>query len=491
MSLLRAERIEQIIAEAFATLERVGVWVENDEAVDLLGGAGARVSDDRSRVFIPQALAERSLASVPRSFSLFDRDGANETIVGHDGLVFVPGSAAVTVHDHAANRARKPTTDDVIDFVRITDHLPVFAAQSTGIVPADVPQQIADRYRLYLALVFGRKPVVTGTFAKDGFATMLAMLTAVRGGADALRERPLAIFDCCPSPPLSWSDLTCQALMDCAQSGVPAETVSMPLPGAAAPVTLAGSLVQHTAETISGIVIHQTAAPGAPIVYGGALACFDMRTGTTPLGAVETLLMDVGYIEVARALGLPSHTYMGLSDAKTPDYQAGMETAMGTTLAILSGVNVVAGAGMLDFVNCQSLEKLVADAEACAAAKRLRAGIVFREATAGLDVLTELARSKDFLTSAHTRRFFRDEVYYPSDLIDRSNMGDWEKRGALSTVDRAHRRVEHLLAAPPASEPPSGDVLNALEELMAADARAHGVDHVPDWRKRLRTPSSP
>jgi trimethylamine--corrinoid protein Co-methyltransferase len=484
VSLLRPERIEQIITEAFQTLERVGVWVENADALDLVAEAGATVSEDRRRAYIPQALAERCLASVPACFSLFDRDGEVETPVGGEHVAFVPGSAAVTIHDYGQGRARRPATADVVDFVRLTDQLDIFELQSTGVVPADVPETVADRYRLFLALIVGRKPIVTGTFAKDGFATMRDMLVAVRGDAAALRDRPLAMFDCCPSPPLSWSDLTCQTLVDCARNGVPAEIVSMPLPGAAAPVTLAGSLVQHTAETISGVVIHQSASPGAPLVYGGAPACFDMRAGTTPLGAVETMLMDVGYVEIAKTLGLPAHTYMGLSDAKSPDFQAGMESAMGAALAVLAGVNVMAGPGMLDFVNCQSLEKLVLDAEVCATVRRLGAGIAFRERTAGLDILSELASTRNFLTSDHTRRFFRDEVYYPSDVIDRSNMGDWETAGGLSAGERAHRRVAQLLTAATDVDPLPDETMAVVETLMRADARRHGLDTLPDREPR-------
>ena len=79
------------------------------------------------------------------------------------------------------------------------------------------------------------------------------------GGSDALRQHPRAIFDVCPSPPLNWSEFASQNLVDLARAGVPAEIVSMPLAGATAPVTLAGSVVQHAAECISGITIHQLA----------------------------------------------------------------------------------------------------------------------------------------------------------------------------------------------------------------------------------------
>ncbi len=119
--------------------------------------------------------------------------------------------------------------------------------------------------------------------------------------------------------------------MDCAVHGIPAETVSMPLAGATSPVTLAGALVQHTAESLSGVVIHQTVSPGAPIVYGGAPAIFDMRKGTTPLAAVESSMIEMAYAQIGKSFGLPVHGYLALSDAKLPDYQAGFETAMGAT----------------------------------------------------------------------------------------------------------------------------------------------------------------
>ena len=75
---------------------------------------------------------------------------------------FDPGSAALKILDHRTGEARAPRTADLVDFARVTDALPHFAAQSTGIVPADVPPRIADRYRLFIALLSSKKPVVTG-----------------------------------------------------------------------------------------------------------------------------------------------------------------------------------------------------------------------------------------------------------------------------------------------------------------------------------------
>jgi len=481
--LLSSDRIGQIVADAKRTLETIGVIVENEKAVELVRAAGATLSRDGKRILIPGELVERCVDSAPESFSLFDRDGSAVGVVGGDHVIFDPGSAAISLFDHAEQRSRRPSTRDVVHFVAVTDQTEGFDAQSTGLVPADLPHEIADRYRLFLALVHSRKPIITGTFAKDAFAVMLAMLAEARGGAAELREKPLAIFDCCPSPPLMWSDLTCQALMDCASHGIPAETVSMPLTGATSPVTLDGALVQHTAESLSGIVIHQTVAPGAPLVYGGAPSIFDMRKGTTPLAATESALIVMAYAQIGKSLGLPVHGYLALSDAKLCDYQAGFETAMGATIAALSRINIVSGAGMLDFSSCQSLEKIVLDGEVCRMAKRLIEGVRPRPANEAVEVLREVIGlgSSSFMTADHTRRHFREEVYYPSAVVDRGSYGDWEKSGKKSAADRAHARVSELLAHPKLSMA-SGDLVERLEEIMAADAKKHGGAALPVWR---------
>lgn len=156
---------------------------------------------------------------------------------------------------------------------------------------------------------------MTGTFSGRSLQTMLALLAEESGGAEALRQKPRAVFDVCPSPPLNWSEFASQNMVDLARAGVPAEIVSMPLAGATAPVALAGSIVQHAAECISGIVIQQLAQPGAPVVWGGAPAIFDMRSGTTPMGAIETAMLDLACAQVGKLLGL-THTRLSGCDGR-------------------------------------------------------------------------------------------------------------------------------------------------------------------------------
>lgn len=469
LNLFAPEEPGRLVAEACRVLERVGVLVENEEGRDLLAGAGAGVQGGRHT--IPERLVREALATAPRRVVLYDIHGAPACDLGEDRVHFDPGSAAIHILDPERGR-RAATTEDVIRLVRLVDRLPHYAAQSTALLPSDVPVPMGDRYRLYLALLHGRKPVITGTFRTDGFAPMRAMLESVRGGAAALAEKPLAVFDCCSTPPLKWSALTCQALLDCARAGIPAELVAMPLTGATAPVTLREAVVQHSAESLSGIVLHQLARPGSPIIYGGAPSAFDMRHGTTTMGAMETMMIVLGYAQVGKHLGLPTHGYLALSDAKRPDYQAGMETGAGAVLAALAGINMVSGPGILDFILTQSLEKLVLDHDACGMALRLARGIARHDGDS-VSVIAELVQRGEFLSHPHTRRHWREELSIPSALVDRGSYGDWESAGGRTADERARGEVERVLARDAEPGLPQGTV-SALDEIMQAEGRRFG-----------------
>jgi trimethylamine--corrinoid protein Co-methyltransferase len=478
LELLELDAVDRIVDQAMEILQKVGIFVENEEGLKLLGDAGAQRDARQNRVYIKRDLVEKCLQTVPAHIQVYDRNGQMILDLRDDQVHFDPGSAALRIFDPKLGKPRDAITADLVNLARLVEELPHFKAQSTAVISSDVPQEIADRYRLYIALGNCTKPVVTGTFAKEGFAVMRDMLAAVRGGEDRLRQKPLAIFDCCPSPPLKWSDLTCQSLIDCARTGIPAELVSMPLTGATSPVTLAGAVVQHCAENLSGIVIHQLAQAGAPIIYGGSPSCFDMRKGTAPMGAVETMMIDMAYSQVGKHLNLPTHAYMALSDAKTLDAQAGLESGMGAILAALAGINVVSGPGMLDFESCQSLEKLVMDNEICGMAYRLIGGIALREEVLALGILEKIGQVGHFLTDAHTLKWFRKEAYFPGPAIDRGTLGEWEQTGRLTVAQRAHQQVEKILAeAEP--KPLFEDVAEELERILLADGKRYGLESLP------------
>jgi trimethylamine--corrinoid protein Co-methyltransferase len=479
VEILNREFVEKIINESSDVLEKTGVFVENAEARTLLRDAGATPDESGQRIRIARRLVEESLALTPRMITLFDRSGERAYVVGDDEVHYNPGSAAVKILDHATQSERMPKTEDLIRFCFLTENLPHIHFQSTALVSRDVPEILADSYRLFIGLQFCTKPVVTGTFRTKGFRPMLEMLLSVRGGAATLRQKPLAIFDACPSPPLKWSNLTSQSLIDCARAGIPSELISMGMTGATSPVTLAGTLVQHVAENMAGLVICQQANPGAPVIFGGSPSSFDLRKGTTPMGAIETMMIDMAYAQIGKYLKLPTHAYMGLSDAKINDPQAGFETGLGALLAALAGINVVSGPGMLDFESSFSLEKLAIDDEICGMAYRLLEGIIQREEPLAAGLFEGIAAGFQFLTSPHTRQWYRLEHTFPA-LADRDTYDAWVTAGKKSMAERASERVRAILAKGVQASVDEG-LEKEFRRIMLADAKSNGVSKLPDF----------
>jgi trimethylamine---corrinoid protein Co-methyltransferase len=442
LQMLEKSLIERILGEAFQLIANPGVRVA-PYVVELLQEAGIKVENGVAQ--IPESVARRAIESVPRQFSVFDRSGRPAVNYGGDNVQFDPGSSCLNILDPRTQKPRPALAADLVRLVQVAEMLPQFAAQSTAMVCNDVPADIGDWYRLLLVLWYSEKPVITGAFSASSLHTLLELLTIESGGTDALQAKPRAVFDVCPSPPLNWSEFASQNLVDLARAGVPAEIVSMPLAGATAPVTLVGSIVQHAAECISGITIHQLAKPGAPIVWGGAPAIFDMRSGKTPMGAIETAMLDVGCAEVGKSLGMPTHAYLVAGDGRVIDAQVEMESGMSAVLGALAGINMISGAGMLDFLACHSIEKLVIDAEAIASAQRLIEGLEPRTESLATAMFAQTGLTGDFLKLKETRALFRKEQHFPSAVIDRGlPVMDDKDPGVL---DRAHQRVDELLAS--------------------------------------------
>jgi trimethylamine--corrinoid protein Co-methyltransferase len=478
ITLLSDELVKRILDEAFQLLIDPGIKVQSPAARQLLEEAGAKVDYDVEVAHLPDKLIYQAIETAPHQFYLYDRNGDSKVNYGGNFVQFDPGSSGVHILDPDTSEHRPSYTEDLVKIIKLTEMLPQFDAQSTAVICNEIPKPISDLYRLYLVLNYSTKPIVTGAFAIPTLQTMVDMLAIFAGGRATLAEKPQAAFDVCPSPPLIWSNFGAQNLIDLAQAGVPAQMVSMPLAGATAPVTLVGAVVQHTAECLSGLTIHQLAKPGAPIVWGGAPAIFDMRKGTTPLGAIETAMIDASYTQIGKFIGLPTHTYLCASDAKLVDAQAGLEGGISAIIGALSGVNMISGAGMLDFLACFSLEKLVIDAEIVAMAKRMLSGIHTPTETLATAMFEGINFKGDFLKQKATRDLFAEEQYLPSKVLDRDSIRGWHQDGDLDSLARAKEQVKQLLNQYQTPKIPQ-DMLDELYQLVNFQAIQAGMSSLP------------
>jgi trimethylamine--corrinoid protein Co-methyltransferase len=477
LEILAQEDVRKIIDAACDLLKNFGVKIFNQEALEILAEGGATVNFKKKVAFIPQAMVDKALQSVPSSFSVFDHKGQNPAVLEKDRIHFCAGSVALNILDSETEIIRKPKLPDLIKITSLIETLENLSFVTGSVVPEDIPQQLLDAYRYYLILLNTSKPLFSGAFTVDGLRVQIEMLSVLRGGMEELRSKPRAIFAANPTAPLMWGEIVAQNVIDSARAGIPVMTIPMPLPGGNAPITLAGTLTEHTAESLSGIVLTQILNPGTPVLYGGGAILLDMKHGSSCIGAIETHLLGSGYNQIGKFLGLPTASNIGQSDSKRVDSQSGLESGIGIMLAALSGINLSRGPGMLAFANCQSFEKLVIDNNICGMALRLTKGIECSEETIGLDVIKAAGReAKDYLSSEHTLNWFREELFFPTEIIARNGIREGEK--AKTAWERAQAEVKERLAKCEPTRLPA-DKVKEIKAIMQSYAKSKGVDKLP------------
>ena len=447
LNVLSPELIDRIVDEALDILATVGMEIRGPALRQRLVDAGLPRDDD-GRVLFPRDVVERALASAPSSFLLHDRDGAPHADLGGDRVHFVPGSSGLRVLDHRTGEARLADSTDFVEYVRLADGLTHIAYLATAFsTNRDIEAQVSDAWRLFMCLTNSRKPVVSGAFTEHGVPRMVEMLQLFRHDRADLIARPMTVFTITATGNFRYSEDSCQNLIDCVEAGIPVEIVPVTLMGLIAPVTLVGATVFHTVDVLAGIVMAQLIRPGAPVLFGGAPATFHMKIASSPMAAIEALHLDVACVAVAKRLGLPTQSYMALSDAKVLDAQAGAETFGSALLAALAGVNSVSGPGMLDFVLVFSLAKLVFDDEMCGQALHFVRGIEPLGDLPTTELVRQLMADQHLIMAPHTLEHWPAQLYLPGPSIERDNRENWMKAGARDAARRSTDEVERRLAA--------------------------------------------
>jgi len=480
MQILEDELVGRIIDDALSVLAETGVEVEDAGLFDKLVALGLDGQASTRRVRFPREMVESALSQAPSKIELFDRDGERQALLEGDHVNFVPASSALRILDRETQAVRTPKSADFIEYVKLADGLPNIAYLATAFTTDDVPQVIADAWRMYMLMAYSKRPFVSGAFTSHGVPRMTKIMELFRSSRAELIEKPMAIFTCCPNTPLRWGEDPLCNIFDCAEAGVPIEIVPVLLLGMTSPATTVGALVLHTAEVLSGLTIAQLGRAGTPVIFGGAPATFHMQLMTNPMTAIEALQVYCGYGQIADRLGLPSQAYMGLSDSKFNDMQAGSESGIGSMLAALAGFNSVSGPGMLDFVNCFSLEKLVFDDELIAGIQHFLRPVEVKDDLPTADLVAELLAENHLLTSEHTLARWQEEFYMPGTMVDRTNVDQYELNGSRDFRARASEVIEDKLDAYEL-EPLSDDLHAEIRSIITTTTDGVEADQLPNF----------
>ena len=446
LNVLSDELITKVLTEAKRIMAETGIEVRGESMRKRLLDNGLK-TDDNGRVLFSPDVVDAAIASTPKSFTLYDRDGNPYTEIGGNNVHYVPGSSGLKIQDHRTGETRLSNSVDFIEYARLCDGLEHIAYLATAFsTNKDIESQVSDAWRLYMTLTTSKKPVVTGAFSAHGVPRMVEMQQMFRNDRADLIEKPMSIFTITATGNFRYGEDSCQNMLDCVEAGIPIEIVPVTLMGLIAPVTLVGALVFHCVDVLTGLTMAQIVRPGAPILFGGAPATFHMKAASSPMAAIEAQHLNVAYVAIAKSLDLPTQAYMALSDGKFLDAQGGGETFSSALLAAIAGVNSVSGPGMLDFVLTFSLPKLVFDNEVCGQSLHFVRELEVQDDLPTSQLVADLLRDDHLITSPHTLEKWPQELYLTDPVIDRANRETWEETGSKSLYDRACEQVEERLA---------------------------------------------
>jgi trimethylamine---corrinoid protein Co-methyltransferase len=439
-----AERdVDKIIAAAFEILSRSGMMVYSPTAFEAFRAAGA-VTDSATRIVrLPRALLEDALATNPSSITLYSRDGRNDCVLEKSKVHYGTGGTAVFVLDPDTGERRPSTTADVAlnaRFVEALDNINLF---TINVFPNDItnPDDI-DINRFFHSLDRTRKHVMGGIYSMTGLRQVVQMAEMTAGGIEALRDRPFVSFITLIISPFKidrdYGEMTCYL----AQKRLPVVVPAEPICGTTSPITLAGNILTHVAETLGGVALVQCVRKGAPAICGSVGSIPDLRTLGHLGGPIERAMINAAVSQIMQRLEVPLYSTGGTTDAKTVDIQCAFESGMSALMVAMSGANYIHDiAGLMEFDLTVSYEKLVVDNEILGMVQRVLRGIEVNDDTLAVDLMIEKGPGRDFLAEEHTVRFMRKEFFFPL-LADRSKRAASRPDGdALSAAKRAVARI--------------------------------------------------
>ncbi len=461
-------QLEQLHDSAVAILEQTGLNVHHPVMRHRLAEAGARLGDG-SRVYLTREMIERALGTAQHDVVIYNRLGEPVMPLGPHQIYFGTGSDLLFTSDAISAGRRNATLDDVAQAARLCDALAEFDFVMSFSLPAELRYNDPEPWQYYTLLQSTIKPPIMTSFSgPESLERIHAMACLVAGGDANFREHPNYVLYGQFVSPLQHDQNAVERLIFCADHEVPLIYVPTIIPGASGPITLAGSIALAAAESLAGLVMHQTQHPGAPFIFGACVSQLDMRTMHFPYGSPEWRLSDLLMAELARYYRLPVFGTGGATDSKLVDAQAGLEYANSILVAAMAGTNIIHDVGYLDGGLMGSLESLILGAEQVRWVKRFIAGLKVSDETVALDVLQTVGPAGDFLSQDHTLRHLRDDMWIPRTL-DHVTFEGWTEKGSKDYATRARQLANQLVRShSPQALPESLDTsLRALCEVPA------------------------
>jgi trimethylamine--corrinoid protein Co-methyltransferase len=455
------EEVEAIHNASLQVLEKTGIKVMSEVALDILKKGGAKVDYGTNRVTIPRQLVEKALKMAPKTITYGARNPKYDFVLNRQGPHFVAAGDPPFILDWETGQRRYSTAEDVANCTVIADYLDHVHVVWRTATATDVPAPVQDLVGMYINLGNTEKHCIHGAMSARQAQYQIEIATAIVGDSKRLREKPIVSAVQCPFSPLTYDKGVTEGAIELGKAGIPIILFPMPVSGATGPATSAGTMVVANADVLAGLVIQELASPGAPVVYCAIAGTLNYHTGDQD-ASPEDPLMQLGLGQLAVYYGLPHSRDVFYGVSKLLPRQSSHYTveALLTFMSTEPVPDIVWGMGWLGGMT--SPEAMVIDNEIVDYALRYAQGIEVNEDTLALDVIDKVGPGGHFLGEKHTLKHFR-ERWMPR--LDVDSLETWEKEGIKSLGELAHEKVRKILATHKPTPLPE-DIEREISQIM-------------------------
>ncbi len=305
LNVFNDDECNEIHLATLEVLEKTGVFVEDEEAMEVLHGGGAIIDSKNKIVKFPSYLVEDAIRSAPSKFIAAGRIPERDIVLGNNRVSFTNFGEGIVIKDLYTGELRETTKSDAKDAAKIIDYLSNVDTYERAVGSLDKPPEVQSLHNAEASLTNTTKHHWLGP--QNGYLArkIVEMCAAIVGGKDKLKERPLLTFLTSPISPLKLPREFCEIVIEAARSGLGLNICSMAMSGGSTPVTLAGTLVVHNSEVLSALVLNQLTRKGAPVVYGSSTCALDLRFASASVGTPELAKISAAVARLARYYSLP------------------------------------------------------------------------------------------------------------------------------------------------------------------------------------------
>jgi trimethylamine--corrinoid protein Co-methyltransferase len=469
LQILSQEQMERFHLATLEILERLGVRLNHPKGLEMLASVGCQV--DGTQVRFPAAVVEKALGQAPKRIVLGDRDNGRTVHLEDRRTWYGPTIDCINYLDPETGDRSPCESRHVKTMSRLCDKLGTYTWNMTLGLCDDLPPTMADKVASRLAMEFCRKPTVCCCADRRSLNEIYEMAVLCQGGVKEFERNPFLLHLADPTSPLLYYDPVVEKIIFCAEKKIPLINFPGIQAGGTSPATLAGTIVQASAESLSGLVLHQAANPGAPFIYGAFATIMDLRTTVFSYGAIELSMMVGAMAQLSQFYRLPFFGTAGCTDSQVVDIQAGVEGAIQDLVAATVGQGLVHDThSWLDHGSTVSPAYFVLGHEILGMLDRFMEGIPLSEETLALEVLKNVGSGGNFLREPHTLKHFKQSFY--SKIFERAHHESWKNKGGKLIEERLRERTMALIGETD-EHPLDPKLVAELDQRQASWAKWH------------------